>query len=277
LKLSATHSLFAIFLLAAACSSQVETSRVANPNRYVYVTSENLSEQCYRDLGPINLTEPFAQATVEAGDSTLADRLRALALKEYPQDGDAVIGVSVNNNDAGTATTVSGEVVAVEDHTTAACMLRDMPPVLDGAAQTAAGGMLGTLVGGLVAGTPQAAEGGGYLGATTAGSIATITHHENQQQQIEYTHDTLVQQQRTIVSLQQERARMNECREEETPLTQCRSAQPNLNTTATADTPDAPNLSSSQFDLEKQIQMQQDYIVKLNAQIGDIKQEMQSP
>jgi len=50
-----------------------------------------------------------------------------------------------------------------------------------------------------------------------------------------------------------------------------------LNTTATADTPDAPNLSSSQFDLEKQIQMQQDYIVKLNAQIGDIKQEMQSP
>ncbi len=277
MKLSGAHSLFAIFLLAAACSSHVETPRVANPNRYVYVTSENLSGQCYRDLAPIKVTEPFAQATVEAGDSTLADRLRALALKEYPQEADAVIGVSVNNNDAGTTTTVSGEAVEVEDHTTAACLLRDMPPVLDGAAQTAAGGMLGTLVGGLVAGTPQAAEGGGFLGATTAGSIAAITHHENQQQQIEYTHDTLVQQQRTIVSLQQERARLNDCREEETPLAQCGSTQPNSNTTATPDHSDAPNLNSSQFDLQKQIQMQHDYIAKLNAQIGDIKQEMQRP
>ena len=80
MKLSAPHSLFAIFLLAAACSARVEALRVANPNRYIYVTSENLSEQCYRDLGPIQLTEPFAQATVEARDSTLADRLRALAL-----------------------------------------------------------------------------------------------------------------------------------------------------------------------------------------------------
>jgi hypothetical protein len=276
LKLSAPHSLFAIFLLAA-CSAQVEALRVANPNRYVYVTSENLSEQCYRDLGPIQLTEPFAQATVEAGDSTLADRLRALALKEYPRDADAVVGVSVNNNDAGTATTVSGEVVEAEDHTTAACVLRDMPPVLDAAAQTAAGGMLGTLVGGLVTGTPQAAESGGFLGATTAGSIAAITHHENEQQQVEYTHDTLVQQQRTIVSLQQERSRLNDCREQETPLAQCESAPSDSNTTAASDNPDAPNLNSSQFDLEKQIQMQQDYIAKLNAQIGDIKQEMQRP
>jgi hypothetical protein len=276
LKRFAGHSLFGILLIAAACSSQPQTPRVANPNRYIYVTGESLSEQCYHDLGPISLTEPFAQATYEAGDSTMENRVRALAMKEYPRDADAVIGVSAKDNDAGTATTVSGEVVEVEDHTTAACVLRDMPPIVDGAAQSAAGGMLGTLVGGLVTGKPEAAEGGGYLGATTAGSIALIKHRESEQQQTEYTHDTLVRQQQTIVSLQNERARLSECKEEETPLAQCGSVQPASNSIAAPDNADEPNLNSSQFDLEKQIQIQQDYIAKLHAQIGDIKQDMQS-
>ena len=66
------HSLLAMVLLTAACSTQAPPpQRAANPNRYIYVTSENLAEQCYRDLGPINLTEPFAQATVESGDTTM--------------------------------------------------------------------------------------------------------------------------------------------------------------------------------------------------------------
>jgi hypothetical protein len=270
-------SLLAIVMCAAACSSQPQTQRVANPNRYIYVTGENLSEQCYRDLGPINLTEPFAQATVEAGDSTMADRMRTLALKEYPRDADAVIGVNSNDNDAGTAVTVSGEVVEIEDHTTAACVLRDMPPVVDGVAQTAVGGMLGTLAGGLVTGSPQAAEGGGYLGAATAGSIALINHRQNDQQRVQATHDELAQQQQTIVSLQNERARLNECKEQETPLAQCDSVQPISNQDAAADKSDEPDWNASQLDLERQAQMQQDYIAKLQAQIGDLKHQIQSP
>src|SRR5271163_3267798 len=162
LKLPARQSLFAMLMLATACASQAEAPRDVNPNRYIYVTGETLSEQCYRDLGPINVTEPFAQATVEAGDSTMANRLRALALQKYPNDADAVIGVNVNDNDAGTATTVSGEVVEVEDRTTAACVVRDMPPVVDGVAQAAAGGMLGTIAGGLISGSAQTAATGGY-------------------------------------------------------------------------------------------------------------------
>jgi hypothetical protein len=268
------HSLLAILLLGAACSSQAETPRAANPNRYVYVTGERLSEQCYRDLGPISVTEPFAQATVEAGDSTMADRLRALAMKEHPRDADAVIGVSANDNEAGTATTVSGEVVEVVDHTTVACVLRQMPPVVDGMAQAAAGGMLGTLAGGLITGTPQGAEGGGYFGAATAGSVALIAHREQEKQQSQNTLDTLVKQRQTIASLQNDRARLNECKEEETPLAQCGGAQPASNQVTTPDKSDEPNWNASQFDLEKQVQIEQDYITKLQGQIGDLKQQM---
>ncbi len=277
MKIAPRHSLLGILILATACASQAEAPRAANPNRYIYVTGENLSEQCYRDLGPISLTEPFAQATVETGDSTMADRLRALALQQYPRDADAVIGVNVNDNDAGTATTVSGEVVEVEDHTTPACVVRDMPPVVDGVARTAAGGMLGTLAGGLISGSPQTAAAGGYIGAATAGSIAIINSRQQAQERADETQDTLAQQQQTIVSLQNERAQLNECKEAETPLAQCGTVQDTANHTATPDSSDEPNWNSSQFDLEKQIEIQQDYIAKLQAQIGNLKHEMQSP
>lgn len=270
------HSLLLIFLFAAACSSQAETPRVTNPNRYIYVTGENPSEQCYRDLGPIKLTEPFAQATVEAGDSTMASRLRALALKQYPRDADAVIGVHTDDNDAGTEITVSGEAIQVEDHATAACALRDMPPLIDAAAQTAAGGMMGTLVGGLGTGTPQGAEGGGFYGAAVAGSYAAIAHQRNEQQQDQDVHDALVQQWHTIASLQQERARLNECREEEIPLAQCGGAQTASNQALKPDKSDEPNWNASRFDLEKQLQMQHDYIKELQGQVGDLKQQMRS-
>jgi hypothetical protein len=270
------YSLLAMLFLAAACSSQAEPQRVANPNRYIYVTGETVSDQCYRDLGKIEVTEPFARATVESGDSTMANRLRTQALKEYPSDTDAVIGVQANQNDAGTAVTVSGEAVEMLDHGTVTCALRDVPPVIDGMAQTAAGGMLGTLIGGLGGGTPQAAEGGGYMGAAAAGSYAAIKHQQAEQQEDQDAHDALVQQQATIASLQNERARLNECKEQEIPLTQCGSVQPASDQAATPDKSDEPDWNASRFDLQKQIQMQQDYITKLHGQIGDIKQEMQN-
>jgi hypothetical protein len=269
------HSLIAIILVTAACSSQTEPPRADNPNRYIYVTAENLSEQCYRDLGPINLTEPFAQATVDEGDSTMANRLRALALQDYPRDADAVIGVHSDNNDAGTAVIVSGEVVEVEDHPTVACALRDMPPVVDGVAQTAAGGIAGTIVGGLASGTSQGAQGGGAFGAVSAGSYEAIKHQQNEEQQDWALHDTLAQQHQTIVSLQEERARLNECKEEEISLAQCGGMQPVSNHTATPDTSDEPDWNATQFDLERQSQMQQSYIQKLDSQVDDLKQQMQ--
>jgi hypothetical protein len=276
LKMHKRRGLLAMLLLAAACSSQAEPPRAANPNRFIYVTGESLSGQCYRDLGPLSITEPFAQATVETGDSTMANRLRALASKEYPRDADAVIGVNESDNDAGTATTVSGEAVEVVNHTTVACVLRDMPPVVDAAARMAAGGMLGTLVGGLGTGTPQGAESGGYLGAAAAGTAELITHRQNERQQDQKVRDTLVEQRQTITSLQDARARLHECMEEELPLAQCGGVEPASNQGPTVDKSDEPDWNASRFDLEKQSQMQQDYIAKLKGQIGDLKQQMQS-
>lgn len=276
MMVQARRSLMALLLLAAACSSQVETPRAANPNRYIYVTGENLSEQCYRDLGPINVTEPFAQATVDQGDSTMENRLRALAMKQYPRDADAVIGVHADDNEAGTAVTVTGEAIEVEDHTTPACVLRGMPPVIDSAARTAAGGILGTAVGGLVTGTPQGAEGAGFFGAAGAATLEVAAHRQREMEHDQAVHDDLVEQRQTIARLQDERARLNQCQEEETPLDQCGAgAQAAANHAAAPDTSDEPDWNASRFDLEKQSQMQQDYIAKLRAQIGDIKQDMQ--
>lgn len=267
----------AILVLAAACSSQVAPPRAANPNRYIYVTGENLSEQCYRDLGPISLTEPFAQATVDQGDSTMESRLRALALKQYPREADAVIGVHADDNEAGTAVTVSGEAVEVEDHTTPACVLRGMPPIVDSAARTAAGGMLGAVAGGLVTGTPQGAEGAGYFGAAGAATLEIAAHRQNELQHDQAVRDDLVNQRETIARLQDERARLNQCKEEETPLEQCDGgARPTSNQATAPKNADEPDWNATRFDLEKQSQMQQDYIAKLRVQIGDIKQEMQA-
>jgi len=270
------YGLLAIIALASACSQQAATQRTANPNRYIYVTSENLAEQCYRDLGPINLTEPFAQASVEATDATMANRLRALALKQYPNDADAVIGVHADDNDAGTAVTVSGEAVQVEDHATVACALRDMPAVADTAAQAAAGGIAGTLAGGLASGSPQGAEGGGYLGAAAAGSHTVMMNRSNAQQKDQDLRDALVQQKQQIVALQDERARLNECKEQEIPLAQCGGVQVVSAQAAAAANTDEPDWNASQFDLEKQVQMQQDYIAKLHDQIGDLKTQMRA-
>ncbi|MGD0290311.1 MAG: hypothetical protein ABSC63_11745 [Candidatus Binataceae bacterium] len=207
----------------------------------------------------------------------MANRLRALASKEYPRDADAVIGVNESDNDAGTATTVSGEAVEVVNHATVACVLRAMPPVVDAVARTAAGGMLGTLVGGLGTGTPQGAESGGYLGAAAAGTAALMTHRQNEMQQDQKVRDALVEQRQTITSLQDARARLHECMEEELPLARCdRGVEPASNQGATVDKSDEPDWNASRFDLEKQSQMQQDYIAKLRGQIDDLKQQMQS-
>jgi hypothetical protein len=270
------RSLMVILLLATACSSQVETPRAANPNRFIYVTSENLSEQCYRDLGPINVTEPFAEATVDQGDSTMEKRLRTLAMQQYPRDVDAVVGVHSNDNEAGTAVTVTGEAVEVEDHTTPACVLRGMPPLVDSAARTAAGGILGAVAGGLVTGTPQGAEGAGYFGAAGTATLELAAHRQKEMQHDQAVHDELADQRQTIARLQDERAQLNECKEEEIPLDKCGGGtQPASNPAAAPDNSDEPDWNASRFDLEKQSQMQQDYIAKLRVQIGDIKQEMQ--
>lgn len=263
-----------MMFLAAACAPHAETQRAANPNRYIYVTNESLNEQCYRDLGTVSITEPYAQATVESADTTLANRLRRSALKQYPQDADAIINVHADENEAGTAVTVQGEAVKALDHTTVVCAIREAPPAVDTAADAAAGGIMGALVAGLVSGQPQGAEGGGWLGAAAAGSYSAMTKRQQALDKDQDLHDALTQQKQQIVSLQEERARLNQCKDEEISVAQCESDAPSASAALAADTADEPDWNASQFDLEKQVQMQQDYIAKLQDQIGDVKTQM---
>lgn len=257
----------------AACTPHAETQRAANPNRYIYVTDQSLNEQCYRDLGQVSITEPYAQATMESADTTLANRLRASALKQYPQDADAIIDVHADENDAGTDVTVKGEAVEALDHTTVVCAIRQAPPAVDTAADAAAGGMMGALVAGLISGQPEGAEGGGWLGAAAAGSYSAMTKRQQALDKDQDLRDALAQQKVQIVALQQERAQLNECKEEEIPLAQCSGGASSAAKPA-ADTSDEPDWNASQFDLEKQVEMQQDYIAKLQDQVGDIKTQL---
>ena len=272
----APYGLLALCLIAAACAPQAETKRAANPNRYIYVTNENLDEQCYRDLGPISLTEPYAQATIESSDATLANHLRSLAMKQYPEAADAVINVHAEDSESGTTETVSGDVVEVVDHTTAICALREAPPAANTAAKAAAAGLMGTLTAGLISGSPQGAEGGGWLGAASMGSYEIMTNRQNTAQKDQDLHDALAQQKQQILALQDERARLNECVQQETPLTQCETTGSATDKALAPDKSDEPDWNASQFDLEKQIQMQQDYIAKLQDQVWTLKHQMQS-
>jgi hypothetical protein len=271
-RMTTRFSLLGIGLIAMSCAQQAQHSN--NPNRYIYVTTQSLDEQCYHDLGPVSVTEPYAQANMESADTTLANRLRTSALKQYPQDADAVINVHANDNEAGTDVTVEGEAVEVVDHTTVVCAIREAPPAVDTAADAAAGGMMGTLVAGLISESPQGAEGGGWLGAAAAGSYSAMTKRQKALDKDQDLHDALAQQKQQITALQDERARLNECKEEEIPLGQCTSDASSATAKPVADTSDEPDWNASQFDLEKQIQMQQDYIGKLQDQIGDIKTQM---
>jgi hypothetical protein len=222
----------------------------------------------------VSVTEPYAQATVESADTTLANRLWASALKQYPQDADAIINVQADENDAGTDVTVKGEAVEALDHTTVICAVREAPPALDTAADAAGGGLMGTLVAGLISGQPQGAEGGGWLGAAAAGSYSAMTKRQKALDKDQDLRDALAQQKEQIIALQQERARLNECKEQEIPLAQCTSDDSSAAAKPVADTSDEPDWNASQFDLEKQVQMQQDYIAKLQDQVGEIKTEM---
>jgi hypothetical protein len=101
-----------------------------------------------------------------------------------------------------------------------------------------------------------------------------MTNRQNTEQKDQDLRDALVQQKQQILALQDERARLNECVQEETPLAQCETISSATDKASAPDKSDEPDWNASQYDLEKQIQMQQDYIAKLQDQIGDIKTQM---
>ena len=266
---------------AFGCASQSApppVQRAARPaNRYIYVTSQNLPGECYTDLGAVNVAQPYGEAAVDQDNSAATKELRAAALSKYPADVDAVINVASEQNDVGTAVIVTGEAVRLEDSHTVKCTLKGMESAMDASATSAAGGVAGATAGGLTGGASGAAS-AGVAGVAMMGAYQVLQHEQAKQQQAAQLRSSLDDQRREIARLQQERSRLQKCRNDDVPLSSCEASAQNgadSSLDPTADEPDAQGaVNATPFEIQRQIQEQQDYIKQLKAEIAKMKWEM---
>lgn len=277
---SATMIVVLSALILSGCAGQPASppAQAARPaNRYIYVTAQSLPGECYTELGGVTVNQSFAEATVDPDQTETAKRMRVAALRDYPDDVDAVINVQSRQNDAGTAVTVTGEAVRLEEHPTVQCVLRGSEGVMDNAALIGAGGVAGATVGGLVGGS-SAATSAGVAGAAAMGAHEVAEHQAAQEQQQQDFEKTLGEQRREITQLLKERARLRKCQEDEVPLKACLAEPPSPDRTSqdesAAGPADVDTVSASPFDIQKHLQEQQDYIKQLTDQIAQIKWQM---
>ncbi|HEY2106794.1 MAG TPA: hypothetical protein VGH29_13450 [Candidatus Binataceae bacterium] len=269
-----------VLAAALACGCAGQSAPDARPargsNRYIYVTAEGLPGDCYTDLGAVELTVPFADAAVDEDNSGTAKRLRHAALENYPDDVDAVIDVQSEQNEVGSEVTVKGEAVRLEDHPTVQCSLRGAKTVMDQTAVLGAAGIAGATAGGLMAGA-SAATSVGIAGAAMMGAHQVIQHQQEKEQLDAELKQSLDDQHREIARLLKERSRLQQCKENEVPLSTCLKSVPNAGQSAQpndgqADQRDTVN--AMPFEIRRQIQEQQDYIKQLQGQITQLKFEI---
>jgi hypothetical protein len=269
--------------LAAAIGCAGQSSAPAAPhaaraaNRYVYVTTQKLPGECYSDLGAVRIAQPYGEAAVDADNSAATREIRAAALGKYPADVDAVINVQSEQNDVGTAVIVTGEAVRLEDAHSVKCALKGMQSVMDSGANSAGGGVAGATAGGLTGGAGGAAS-AGIAGAAMMGAYQVLQHEQARQQQAAQLRDSLDDQRREIARLQQERSRLRKCRDDDVPLSSCESGTQDADASAADPTADEPSaqgaVNATTFEIQRQIQAQQDYIKHLKAEIAQLKWEM---
>jgi hypothetical protein len=268
--------LVALAAVVIACATpaarETSTPQVRAPDRFIYVTAQELPGECYRDLGTVKFDEPFSEATVDEDDSAAAKQLRTEALKNYPKDADAVIKVQKEQNDAGTTVTVTGEAVQLQKHETVVCAIRQMPGVLDKSAALAAGGIAGTALEGSVSSEVQGAENGAAMGVAGVGKYQLYDSQQKAAFQDTEIKNQLSDQRQQINQLLSTRAHLQQCQQEETPLSKCDVADISTNN-GTSDDKD-PQWNGSTYELQRQIQEQQLYIGQLKDQVSDIRRTM---
>jgi len=265
---------------AFGCASQSPppVQRAARPaNRYIYVTTQTLPGECYTDLGAINITQPYGEAAVDKDNSEARKQLRAAALSRYPADVDALINVQSEQNDVGTQVIVTGEAVRLEDRHTVKCTLRGMEGAMDQAAMTGSGGVSGAAVGGLTGGAGGAVS-VGVAGAAMMGAYQVLQHEQAKEQQAAQLRGSLDEQRREIAQLLKERSRLQQCRNDDVPLSSCQTSAQNAGSSSAdqsaGQSDDQAAVDATPFEIQRQIQEQQDYIKQLKAQIAQMKWEM---
>jgi hypothetical protein len=259
-------------------SGHTASAQTARPaSRFIYVTDQNLPDECYTSLGPVTFTEPYADAVVDTDQSEAAKNLRAAALKAYPRDVDAVINFKSEQNDVGTLVTVSGEAVRIEDRPTMHCAVRNTEGTMDTAAELSAGGIMGATAGGLVGGAALATS-AAVVGISAMGAKKVLEHEGLSEQEQEEFSEKLGEQRRQIKRLLSERAQLQKCQEQEIKLKNCPISNSQLaqssSENASSDNFDRDLTDATPFEIEKHLQEQHDYIKKLEQEIDQIKWKM---
>jgi hypothetical protein len=269
-------------LMACACSAQRAPQAPPTPgrapDRFIYVSAGDVPSECYHDLDSVTFTEPYTDAAMDGDGVRMAAQLRALAMEKYPNEADAVINVRSEQNDVGTVVTVTGEVVELHQGQTVECAMRKAPGILDRTAAIAAGGMLGTVVGGVIPGAGTAGlMGGAAAGVATVGTYMAVEQHRETQREQAQLKSQLAAQQTEITHLLAKRTSLQKCVDDDVPLANCK-----INDTVAIASDSAkpaggaPSYETEQpqFEVQKQIQEQQGYIRKLRDQVFDLQQQL---
>ena len=268
---------FTVAAVAFACSTQPapEPLDARSADRTIYVSDKGLPGECYHDLGTLKFDEPFTDSVIDPDGTEMMKRLQSMALGKYPNYVDAVINVKSEDNSVGTDVTVTGEAIELVQHETVECAIRSMPAALNTSATIATGAAIGGMAGVFVNGQPSTLTSGAAIGAGVAGAAqANDKINADELQPAQITRQ-LQEQRDEIAQLQAERTRLQQCLEEEVPISSCEIAK----TQVVQDAPGSEtvnNFSASSFELQKQIQEQQTYIGQLRQQIGDIREQMSS-
>lgn len=267
-------------------SPSASAAAAGGPNDgHIYVSSESLPGECYHDLGPVTYTEPFFESVIDTDDKQLNEHLRALARQQYPAGLDAVLDVQKNQNLAGTEVEITGRAVSMSNRMTIECALRATPGVVDSASRVIAGGILGTAVGGLV-GSTTGAEAGGAIGVVGTGAIEAINHTKAVEKAQTELNNRIAAQQTQITQLRTQLAKLVsvQCDDEELSPAACtqRVAEIEQSTMGTA-APGAGAITSvstsadapvtSKFDVNNQLQAQQEMIERMQSQIATMKHQ----
>lgn len=268
--------LFVTALAAFACSTQRAPEEPARaPDRFIYVSAQDVPSVCYHNLGSVSFTEPFTSAAMDGDGVKMANQLRAMAIEKYPDQADAVINVRMQENDVGTIVTVAGEVVELKQTQTVECAMRKAPGIMDSAAAMAAGGLLGAVAGGLLSGGTTGAMGGAAGGAAAVGTYMAVKQHLETKREQEQMKSQLADQQTEIARLLAERSSLHKCAADDVPLAHCKIDASAASANASSKPADELSVEKEpQFEIQKQIQEQQGYIGKLHEEISDLKQQL---
>ncbi|MBV8773964.1 MAG: hypothetical protein JO166_16785 [Deltaproteobacteria bacterium] len=294
MKLDRSFRLLAIATVSAfsACAASHDSplnpaAALTQSDSHIYITSDGLKSDCYQDLGEIALNETFAQSVVDNRDSR-NQRLRELAREKFAAKVDAIINVREQENEAATAVEITGEAVHLENHETLVCAARAMPPVIDSASNAAAGGIVGTVIGGLAAsgGSVNGAEAGGAVGATAAAGREVAEHRQQELAAQALISNRLQQQQSEIAQLYQRLAKLigQQCNSEELSEQDCQqrllTIQQEVSVTnsdkqdSTTSSPGGPAGTglTTEYEILNRMQAQQELIHQLQQRIAQTKQ-----